>query len=352
MKRLHELDYLRGIAALGIMLFHYLTWTKGEFSSDDTMGRIGIYGVSIFYMLSGLTLYHVYNEPLSKGFREVGLFLKRRVLRIYPLLIISTILTVFIFNGGEFQTRELLLNLSGLFGFFDWSHGIAVGSWSIGNELVFYVLFPVFVFLYHKSRPAFLIFCVGTFATFLYFAYFLHDPSSSLASDIQRSYYCNPLNHLFLFLGGYLIGAWLEHVELRKHWSLTILLVGLILFIAWPEEGDRLRLVCGNTRVALTASCFLICIGFYKSNYPLPALVTRPLSMLGEISYSVYMLHPIVHRSILYPINYVRAHFFPVPESLRFALAVVLTLFISYFVYQYFEKYFIRLGKKRAVATS
>jgi len=352
MKRLHELDYLRGIAAMGIMLFHYLTWTKGEFSSDDTIGRIGIYGVAIFYMLSGLTLFHVYNEPLSKGLGEVGLFLKRRVLRIYPLLAISTILTVLIFNGGQFQIRELLLNLSGLFGFFDWAHGIAVGSWSIGNELVFYVFFPAFVFLYHKTKAGFLLFCAGTFATFLYFAYFLHDPSSSLASDIQRSYYCNPLNHLFLFLGGYLIGAWLEHVEFRKPWSLVILLAGCILFIAWPEEGDRLRLVCGNTRLALTASCFLICIGFYKSSYLLPSIVTRPFSMLGEISYSVYMLHPIVHRSILYPINYVRAHFFAVPESVRFLLAVVLTLVISYFVYQYFEKYFIRLGKKRAITSS
>jgi peptidoglycan/LPS O-acetylase OafA/YrhL len=69
--------------------------------------------------------------------------------------------------------------------------------------------------------------------------------------------------------------------------------------------------------------------------------------MLGEISYSVYMLHPIVHRTILYPINYVREHFFQIPESVRFALAVILTLLISYFVYQYFEKFFIRLGKQR-----
>jgi exopolysaccharide production protein ExoZ len=347
MKRLHELDYLRGLAALGIMLFHYLTWTKGEFSSENTIGRIGIYGVSIFYMLSGLTLYHVYNEPLARGLGEVGLFLKRRVLRIYPLLIAATLLTVVIFNGGQFQFRELLLNLTGLFGFIDWSHGIAVGSWSIGNELVFYIVFPVFVLLFHRSKFAFLLFCILTFGVFLYFAYFLHDPTSSLSSELQRSYYCNPLNHLFLFLGGYLIGAWLEHVELRKHWSLVLLAFGIVLFIAWPEEGDRLRLVYGNTRLALTLSCFLICIGFYKSTYQLPTLISRPMSMLGEISYSVYMLHPIVHRSILYPINYVRAHFFHVPESVRFVLAIVLTLLISDYVYQYFEKFFIRLGKAR-----
>jgi exopolysaccharide production protein ExoZ len=352
MKRLHELDYLRGLAAFGIMVFHYLSWTRGEFSAADTMGRIGIYGVAIFYILSGLTLFHAYNESLSGGWKEARNFFKRRILRIYPLLIVSIILSILIFRQGQFQIGELILNVTGLFGFIDWSHTIAVGSWSIGNELVFYVFFPIFAYLFHRNKASFIIFCFVIFATFLYFAFILHDPSSSLSSEVQRSYYFNPLNHLFLFLGGYLIGAWLEHLQLRSLWASVLILSGCFLFIAWPEEGDRIRLVCGNTRMALTASCFLICIGFYKSNYPLPPFAARPLSMLGEISYSVYMLHPIVHRSILYPINYVRAHFFAVPESMRFALAVALTLVISYFVYQYFEKYFIRLGKKRAVISS
>ena len=62
MNRLYNLDYLRGIVAFGIMIYHYFLWTFGKFSADTFIGRLGIYGVSIFYVLSGLTLYYVYYE--------------------------------------------------------------------------------------------------------------------------------------------------------------------------------------------------------------------------------------------------------------------------------------------------
>ena len=346
MKRLHELDYLRGLAAAGIMMFHYLSWTFGEFSSESVVGRVGIYGVSIFYILSGLTLYHVYNHSLAKNFSEVGLFFKRRVLRIYPLLWITTIASIFIFDGGEANASEVFLNLTGLFGFVDWPNGIAIGSWSIGNELVFYVFFPFFVWLYHRSKWGLGLFSFAVFALFIYFAYSLIDIESSLSDEHQRSYYCNPLNQVFLFLGGYLLGVLLEHSRIQLTVSLLLIAAGIFLFTLWPESGDRVRLIGGTTRMALTASCFLICIGFYKFSAQLPSIVSWPLRTLGEISYSVYMLHPIIHRLILYPIEYIRKHFFAIPESVRFLLAIVLTLVVSYFVYHTFEKFFIRLGKK------
>lgn len=57
MGRLHFLDYLRGIAALGIMLFHYSCWVFGEPEHGGFMARVGIYGVSVFYVLSGLKFF-------------------------------------------------------------------------------------------------------------------------------------------------------------------------------------------------------------------------------------------------------------------------------------------------------
>jgi peptidoglycan/LPS O-acetylase OafA/YrhL len=113
-------------------------------------------------------------------------------------------------------------------------------------------------------------------------------------------------------------------------------------------HGPRLELVAGNARVIFTLSCMLICIGFYKFSAELPAFVSKPLRTLGEISYSVYMLHPIVHLLVKYPIDYVRGNYFPVPEFIRFFSAIGLTLVLSYFVYNNFEKFFIRLGKTRS----
>ena len=76
---------MRGLAALGIMFYHFSTWTFGEVDSSTIIGRIGIYGVSIFYVLSGLTLYHVYDKklfeaaPAATGFSKLRDFYIKRV---------------------------------------------------------------------------------------------------------------------------------------------------------------------------------------------------------------------------------------------------------------------------------
>ena len=68
----HEnLDYFRGICALSIMIYHYSWFVLGQkYTSDNVIGRIGIYGVSLFYVLSGLTMFLVYykNFTFNKTF--------------------------------------------------------------------------------------------------------------------------------------------------------------------------------------------------------------------------------------------------------------------------------------------
>ena len=94
--RLANLDYLRGIAAFGIMIYHYQSWLFGKFYAETFMGRVGIYGVSIFYILSGLTLFHVYSDKLTWDVSGVGNFFLKRFCRIYPLLWMVMICTIII----------------------------------------------------------------------------------------------------------------------------------------------------------------------------------------------------------------------------------------------------------------
>ena len=64
--RIQGLDYLRGLAAFGIMVFHYSSWTLGKFGANTLLSRIGIYGVSIFYVISGLTLFFTGYKSVRK----------------------------------------------------------------------------------------------------------------------------------------------------------------------------------------------------------------------------------------------------------------------------------------------
>jgi hypothetical protein len=50
--RLHNLDYLRGFTAFGILLNHFIL-TRGTFNSESFLGKSFIYSISIFYVLNG-----------------------------------------------------------------------------------------------------------------------------------------------------------------------------------------------------------------------------------------------------------------------------------------------------------
>lgn len=347
MNRLHNLDYLRGLAASGIMVFHYLSWTLGEFSASNFFGRLGIYGVSIFYILSGLTLYYVYYPKMKPSGTDVRQFFKKRIFRIFPLLWLVTIASILL-NKITPDYFNLVLNLTGLFGFVKWYTYFSTGIWSIGNELVFYVFFPLFILLSKSSKAAMLVLSVILFSIYIYFAFVRLTPALSI--DNQWKDYINPLNQVFLFLGGFLIGLIFHHISFKNTFSLFLILSGLLLFIFYPAEGNVIQLVTGINRLVFTLCCFMVCIGFYKLTLQFPTFVHKPLTLLGEASYSVYLLHPLIYNLTGKLQVFTAAHGFLFSETIRLLLSIGSTFVISYFVYQYFEKYFMRkaAGKKPA----
>jgi exopolysaccharide production protein ExoZ len=333
--RYHNLDYLRGLSAAGIMIYHYLSWTIGEFQSEDFMGRVGVYGVSIFYVLSGLTLYKVYFNTLSHNPSGWGAFYLKRILRIYPLMIVTILLSAWIMLDFQCSAAQMILNLTGLFGFVSWDTGIATGIWSIGNELCFYALFPILVYSAHKGRGWFLSVLGLSLLVYMVFAFsILH--TDTIASQIQKRNYMNPLNQFFLFAGGFAIGHGC-HGSPKKWMSLLLLTLGLILFIFLPAHGDRIHLITGWNRLLLTLACFVITIAFYSYNGHIQRHAARILQWLGAISYGMYLLHPLTHHAV----GYVRDHhLLGIPdfsETIRLPLAIILTLIVSHFSYHYFE---------------
>ncbi|MGH2565977.1 MAG: acyltransferase family protein, partial [Ginsengibacter sp.] len=291
------------------------------------IGRVGIYGVSIFFVLSGLTLYYIYAGDLF-GWSHIGDFFYKRFFRIFPLFWLATLLTVFI-NGypGE---KILALNLTGVFGLVAWDKYIATGAWSIGNELVYYMLFPLLIF-FTRKRFAFYLLSAIFLAIYVYFAFSVLTKKSGLADAWTD--YVNPFNQAFLFVAGILIGHILKKVKINPVFCIGLILTGLVLFILLPASGDLINIVTGYNRLLFTACCILICIGFYKIQFP----HFEPLELLGKGSYSVYLLHPLIYNGIGVHIK---------TEWIRFALCIVITLIISSLVYKFVEKPFMRFSHR------
>ena len=153
MNRLVSLDWLRGLLACAIMFYHLTGWEYGPRDASTVLGRLGIYGVSMFFILSGLSLSLAYSMRLT-SWPSVAGFYVRRVFRILPMLwlVVAASQWLAVSMGTPHSSFKILMNVSGLFGFVDTGLYINTGAWSIGNEIVYYSLTPIILLIFEKSR--------------------------------------------------------------------------------------------------------------------------------------------------------------------------------------------------------
>ena len=341
--RISGLDHLRGIMAVLIMVYHYSSWLFGYFDSSTFLGRIGVYGVSIFYILSGLTLYWVYSEKLYV--KNIKKYFLRRFLRIYPLLILVTLLTVFLLRdwGVYFSKARpivtLLLNISGAFGFYAPERYISTGAWSIGNELVFYALFPFLIFMNKWNTRSLYVFYMISVLIGAYFAFITIDGSNSLSSNWKP--YINPFNQLFLFISGIIVVKLFERVPKNNVIFGLVFFLSLLAFIMYPVHGDRVNLVAGLNRFVFSIFSIGLVLSVYKLGYTFPKPIQFFLDKCGDMCYSIYLIHPVVFYT-LNKYDFVKN----VDAGFNFAICVVLTFGISLIVNTLVEKPFINAFRK------
>lgn len=332
--RIVTLDYLRGIAASIVMSGHYYVWINTDQPIPSTLHKMITFSVSIFYILSGITLYSVYHKSFKFDLQSFSNFALKRLFRILPLLWVATTLTI-ILTSVSHSWAILLLNYSGLFGFILPGAAIARAAWSIGNEMVFYAFFPLFVYLAQRRNKLWLyLYSFLSLLPAVYFTILKMGPVVSL-SDQRLNLYLNPLNQLFLFVGGIVIAQLFKRKQLP--YPNVLLIVCVALFMLYPIH-DPVDLFTGPHRFMLCGICFLICIVLYTGKIFPPGWIHRPLTLLGETSYSIYLLHPIVYLVL----SNVKS-FNPI---LLYFTCIIVTPISSYFVYSFIEKPGIKLGGK------
>jgi len=339
-KRNDSLDYLRGLSAIGIMAYHMSLFTFGESDSSTFLARIKIYGVMIFYVLSGLTLF-IANSKLETNRESISIFYLKRFFRVVPLLWLATIFTYLLKTNQDMYTiKHLIVNITVLPGMIRSDAFEVNGAWSIGNELFFYAFFPLLFFLNKAKRIYFIAAVIIIFAAFALFTFKLLDPNIPLG--FQWSRYVNPLNQFFFFA----IGIYIAILQKPSSWLIKSAPICIILFLAgiifYPVTGEPVMLVTGVTRLSLSALTILMCYMFYISDLSfLPTLLKKFLKYLGDASYSIYLLHPLIYLIL----KHLSDKFFAINSFVLITATVLLTLVISKAVHERFEKYFMQMGK-------
>jgi peptidoglycan/LPS O-acetylase OafA/YrhL len=329
--------------ALSIMLYHF----GGQHDAATPLGRLGIYGVSIFFILSGLSMAIAYDRYIQ-DFKTSVTFFIRRLFRILPLLWLAIALVViptWLLGKGThgqdpYSFTTIALNLTTLFGFVAPAEYINMGAWSIGNEMVYYAFTPMFIGAYHWRKSIGNAMTLVTVGIGLLFAFSLLNSADKL--EVQWATYIIPFNNLYLYCAGLAIYYNFRDLTVPAKWHLPLLLFSVLAFFFYPASGDQINLVTGFNRVSMSIISVSIVFAFYKCAPFLPKFIGNKFEQLGIATYGVYLLHPIV-------LDFTRGAFQIFGLEIKFLPTIVamgLTLAFARLTYKFLEAPLTNLGKR------
>ena len=338
-----SLDLLRGLMALGVAFYHFTIWypafQPGRFVAA-TAAKVGHYGVEGFFIISGFCFFHGYGPG---DFRGSGLarFHLKRFLRIAPLFYAAALTGALLgLPAGPGPTPRILAeNASLTFGLFHPNHALVLGGWSIGLEYVFYLVFPALAWAEARFRGFLWCAAGAAFLASLPYTLWLVPEATR---DEKFHTYVQMANHGYLFLCGGLVAR----ARARFPWRVTrtgFLLGAVALGLAFSRHlrqfYDHFTVMEGPQRYLFVALCLALVALFAFRDFP-PSRLKRAGIFLGEISYSVYLVHPFAHEAV------VRLGPPDLAPALGLGAALTLTLGLAALTHRWIEVPAMRLARR------
>jgi peptidoglycan/LPS O-acetylase OafA/YrhL len=356
-----NLNGLRFIAAF-LVIIHHIEQIKSISKIDNYLetipfvGIIGKLGVVLFFVLSGfLITYLLLAEDHAYKNISIRKFYIRRMLRIWPLYFLIIILAFFILPNIDLFTLpgygkeviysnlvlklflyalffpNLVLSLLGVVPY-------ASHTWSIGTEEQYYLVWPIILKYFKKYRIILMLIIIIFYLVF---------------NKLLSTHYSDILPYKSV---------------IRAFWSsfnIDCMAIGGIYAILLFQKNKFLKLIQNNTVFYLTITLVtflmlkgiyipyihyefysvlfgIIILNFASNNNIKISLENRVLNYLGNISYGLYMYHPIgivlalaISISIGITTNW-----------LIYPLSFTFTIIIAGLSYKYFEAFFQKFKSK------
>lgn len=320
MQKRNDIQILRALAVIFVVLFHL------EIAGIES----GFLGVDVFFVVSGFLMAILYKAGETKKFFE------RRAKRLLPAyfttVVITLIASIFIVlpsELGQVTTQSIYsIFFANNFGF--WMQNSYFSKtdfnpllhlWSLGVEIQFYLIVPLLVWFFRKSKIFLPLILIGSFLSCVFI----------VGISPKTSFFMMPLR-IWEFLIGFVIAYYLTNkgnIKTPKYQWLG--LVGLILLCAIPfikvdgESLNRLEahpsfyalLVCFATSLILGCGLPKILQESYLGNF---------LAKIGDYSYSIYLVHfPIIVLYLYEPFSGTKLY----PESYADKIILLILIFIA-----------------------
>lgn len=317
--RVGEIDALRGLAALAVMLFHYTSRIDDLFPMGEAASivvRHGHYGVNLFFIISGYVIFMTLQrtrQPLD--------FVVSRFSRLFPAYWVAVVATLSVTHAlglpGKLATLpDAVANFMMIHAFFGFPHVDGV-YWTLEVELLFYAgMFSLYRMNWLNRVHTALWFMLA-----LRLTYFLAAAWAGV--DLPwKVYRFLILEYIPWFALG--IAIYL-HVHPRNMTdstqSLTVIGAAVLLLALVASPG-----------VALLAAAFAVLV-LGAATGRLGYLAHPVMVWLGAISYTLYLLHENIGWSVL-----LRLRNMGVPRDLGILLAIALSFLLATLLSHWVER--------------
>jgi peptidoglycan/LPS O-acetylase OafA/YrhL len=358
-KRLPQVDFLRGLAAFAVFIFHVtmaIGFDKRVLPPISAFGTVwknipaifsfGASGVSLFFVVSGFCLSLKVLRAGSDSL-DYSKYLLERFTRLYPAYFVAVLFSFAVATslGHAWSLPEAASLLVFFQGFIQtWHFSVNGALWSMATEVQFYLVFP-FVFVLFIKRPQTTIIAILT-ATVMFRLWAAHAPfAADLSGGINTgTFLMNMLpGRLWEFvLGIFVAHAWLKNnhsfVKVSRLLLLPLIVVGVLARMKLPTwiADPALGLMCAAFVGAMLGSTRFTADGIGAS--------------FGRMSYSFFLIHVPV-------ISFVVARMGPYSGSSLYEVfflvslvAFIITFIFSALLYKYIEVGCANYLRKRAAS--
>jgi peptidoglycan/LPS O-acetylase OafA/YrhL len=349
--KVEELDSIRGIAALLVVLYHMPAWNPWLHAVPGIHNSF--YMVDLFFVLSGYVMTLNYGDRLKTG-RDLARFQVLRLGRLYPVHVLFLLVALLTaasgyiaaslfglhipngtaFKGTTFTTFVEQLLMVHALGFFRIEHPLNLPSWSISVEFYTYLVFALLCLVSWKRARLwmFAALCAGS-AFCLYLG-------EDFVGDFSQILQC---------FAGYFMGCLAAVLAARRptllpRGSTIAALLAMVVFLSL-ESGPHF-----DVTIFVLSAMLVLAVVSSPQDAGKALLRQRWLKFLGLISYSIYMSHTFVLwccnqfvRVVLRAPETVGADGISTPQLplwgalVMSTVAVAGTIVLSYVVFRYVE---------------
>ncbi len=270
----------RAVAALMVTLYHANNFTLPLRLYDGrtvwTGFGMGYAGVEFFFVLSGFIMVYVHGRDFNRP-EKLPRYLGKRFKRIYPVYWVVLLAVLLLAQVVDGLPPELLRNPRAIVTSFllvpDAQRTILPVAWTLKHEVVFYLVFAVFLINARVALAVFSLWVLGCLAG-------LFVPPSRFPADFVLS----PYN--LLFVAGLLVARYFRRLPEPTVYPLLLLGIAGFLVVGLTEQYGvgwtlPLRTVCYGLSAAAVVAALA------RVTAPIP----RWAVFLGNASYALYLVH-------------------------------------------------------------